>query len=328
MKNSITMKNSVNGIRMLLAAVIILSVIPCAWAQAGINSNKSANITVTISAVTMIDIAPATLSYIVNPGQACGSGISAGSCNETGSNYFAIQVFNIGSWNVTRVWFNVSQESASPFGVGAPTYVDPGNFVALSTNDTTNDFYFVDRREYKAIRTLVYLRDPSGAMPANLTKYNYGTFHNASLEYFYMIENTSVPCNVTGITYIRIGVQPHTTTSIGSTDFSTGASVNYHQINLSQRTSAGSASYAWGNISVGPLSGYCVAVENTTCAVRFAKWNKDFPFDIGNANYSYNGTFTPGDSFAKKIGVMVPYGIYATALPRTGQLTAIAIGAP
>ena len=321
------MKTCHKKINAFLLGLLFFVLMQSVSAQSNVNSNKSANVTVTVSAVTMIDIAPATLTYIVNPGQACGSGLSGGLCNETGNNYFAIQVSNIGSWNVTQIWFNVSQETASPFAVGAPTYVDPGNFVALSTNDTTNDFYFVDRKEYKAVRTIVYLRDPEGIMPANLTKYNYGTFHNASQEYYYMIQNASPVCNASAIGWIRIGVQAHTTTAIGSTDFSTGASVNYHQINLSLRTSAGASSYAWGNISVGPLAGYAVAVENTTCAVRFAKWNKDFPFDLGNANYSFTGMLTPGDSFAKKIGVLVPYGIYTTALPKTGQITAIAIGA-
>jgi hypothetical protein len=313
---------------LLLGVFLVYVLMQCAWAQSNVNTTKNANVTVTVSAMTMIDISPATLSYVVNPGQACGLGISGGACNESsGNNYYAIQVSNIGSWNVTRIWFNVSQETQSPFAVGAPTYVDPGNFVALSTNDTTNDFYFVDRKEYKAVRTIVYLRDPEGVMPANLTKYNYGTFHNASQEYYYMIENSSGGCNISGISYIRIGVQPHTTSLIGSTDFSAGASVNYHQFNLTVRSLEGYASYGTGNISVGPLSGYAVAVENQSCAVRFAKWNKDFPFDVGYANYSFSGMLTPGDSLAKKIGIMVPYGIYTTPSAKTGQLTAIAIGA-
>ncbi len=308
----------------LLTGLALLALLQGVSAQSGVNETKSGNVTVTVAAVTMVDLNPNNLNYTANPGEACGRDISNGACNETINNYFAIQVENIGSWNVTKIWFNVSQESQSPFGVGAPTYVDPGNFIALSTNESTDDFFFVDRKEYKSIRNIVYLRDPDGNMPANLTKYNYGSMHNASSEYFYMIQNSPGGCNSSGIGYIRIGVTPHTTTQIGSTDFSTGASSNYIQYNLTSMTSNGYA-VAVGNISTGPLAGYGVSVENQTCAVRFAKWNKDFPWDTTMANYSFNGVLTPGDSLAKKIGIMVPWGIYSST--KTGQLTAIAIGA-
>ena len=310
----------------MLVGILLIALIQGASAQSGVNQTEQANVSVTVSAVTMVDIAPATFTYIASPGQACGKDISNGLCNETANNYFAIQVENIGSWNVTKIWFNVSQESQSPFGVGSDAYVNPGNFVALSTNETTNDFYFVDRKEFKELRNVVFLRDPDGNMPANLTKFNYGRMHNGTNEYFYMIENSTYGgCNVSGISYIRVGVNARSLVQIGSTDFSTGPSVNYIQINLTTRSQAGYPAYAMGNISTGALSGYAIAVENTTCVVRFSKWNKDFPFDVGASNYSFSGMLTPGDSLAKKIGIIVPYGIYAST--KTGQLTAIAMGA-
>lgn len=310
---------------LILLGVAILAIIQGVSAQSGVNQTGQANVSVTVSAVTMIDIAPATFTYTARPGEACGKDISGGLCNETGNNYFAIQVTNIGSWNITKIWFNVSQEEQSPFGVGSDTYVNPGNFIVLSTNESTNDFYFVDRKEFPEYRNVVYLRDPDGNMPANLSKYNYGRMHNGSNEYFYMIENSSTKCEVSEITWIRIGVNARTVEQIGSTDFSTGPSTNYIQFNLSTRSAKGYPAYATGNISVGPLEGYAVSVENATCVVRFSKWNKDFPFDVGYANYSFAGVLTPGDSLAKKIGIIVPYGIYAST--KTGQLTAIAVGA-
>ncbi|MBN2251847.1 MAG: hypothetical protein JW724_07225, partial [Candidatus Altiarchaeota archaeon] len=222
--------------------------------------------------------------------------------------------------------FNVSQPTQTPFAVGNNTFVDPGNFVALTTNETENDFFFVDRKEYKAVASIVYLRDPDGSMPANITKYNYGRLHNGSNEYFYMLENTSTgsTCKISELSYIRLGISPRTQTEIGSTDFTDGGGdVNYHQINLSTVESLGG--YAVGNVTVGPMTGYAVAVENQTCAVRFSKWNKDIPFDNSATNYSFTGMLTPGNSLAKKIGIIVPYGIYEGSA--TGQLTAIAIGA-
>ena len=321
------MKTMERNVIVLLAGMVFFALIQGVCAQSGVNATEYANVTVTVSAVTMIDINPAQLTYVAQPGQACGRDISAGTCNETGSNYYAIQVENIGSWNVTRIWFNVTQPSQDPFAVGSNLYVDPGNFIALTTNETTNDFYFVDKKEYPAVRTIVYLRDPDGNMPANLSKFWYGRLHNASSEYFYMIGSTMVGsgCRANDTTYLRLGVVPHTTTAIGSTDFSTGPSVNYIQINLTVVQGYGGRPYGVGNVTAGPLTGYAVAVENSTCAVRFVKWNKDFPFDSSSANYSFNGVLTPGDSLAKKIAVLVDYGIYTGT--KTGQLTAIAVGA-
>ena len=312
----------------ILGLVIVLGMffVNGVSAQSGINDTDITNVTVTVSAVTMIDISPTLLAYTADPGEACGRHISGGTCNETGGNYYALQIENIGSWNITHAWFNVSQPTQTPFAVGADTYVDPGNWVALSTNENTNDFFFVDRKEYPAVKTIVYLTDPDGTMPANLTKYKYGRFHNGSSEYFYMIENvsnSSKGCSSAG--WIRIGIDPHTQTAVGSTDFSTGPGTNYEEISLTQTSDA---LYAVGDITTGPLNGYAVAVENSTCAVRFCKWNRDHPFDTvdtTNAEYSYNGMLTPGDSFAKRIGIMVPYGIYTGA--KTGQLTVIATGA-
>ena len=142
-----------------------------------------------------------------------------------------------------------------------------------------------------------------------------------------MLENQSggTVCKASEISYIRLGVIPHSQSVIGSTDFYTGAGTNYVQINLTAVQDNSGRPYAVGNVTAGPLTGYAVAVENSTCAVRFVKWNKDFPFDSSSANYSFNGVLTPGDSLAKKIAVLVDYGIYTGT--KTGQLTAIAVGA-
>jgi len=321
------MENKNKNLLTLLMGILFFALIEGVSAQAGVNGTEQANVTVQVTAVTMIDLNPTTFSYVAQPGQACGKDISGGLCNETGNNYFAIQVENVGSWNITQIWFNASQPQQNPFGVGSNAYVDPGNFIALTTNETTNDFYFVDKKEFPTVRNIVYLRDPDGNMPANLTKFNYGRLHNASAEYFYMLENSSggSTCKANEISYIRIGLNPHTTTAIGSTDFSTLPSVNYIQVNLTSRQGGPGNLFAVGNISAGPLSGYAIAVENVTCVVRFAKWNKDFPFDASAANYSFTGVLTPGDSLAKKMGILVDNGIYAGSA--TGQLTAIAVGA-
>jgi len=317
------MKTNLKTFKVLLLGIILIALMEGVSAQTGVNDTESSNVTVTVSAVTMIDVAPASFSYTADPGEACGVYLSGGLCNETVENYYALQVENIGSWNITRVWFNVSQPTQSPFAVGNNSFVDPGNFVQLTWNDTSNDWFYVDRKEFPEAKTIVYLRDPDGSMPANLTKYNYGRFRNASREYFYMLKDTTGDACVVGeMTWIRVGTRPRTQDEIGSTDFSAPKeAVDWHQINLTALTT-----YAVGNISVGPLTGYVVAVQDATCNVRFSKWNKDFPFDgANNANYSFNGVLTPGDSLAKRIGVLIDYGIYTGT--KTGYLTAIAEGA-
>jgi len=311
------------GLLAIFLIALAFAFIPSASAQTGINDTEETNITVTISSTTMIDIAPASFSYTAEPGEACGRYLSNELCNESVNDFYALQVENIGSWNISEIWFNVSQPTQSPFATGNNTYVDPGNFVQLTWNDTSDDWFYVDRKEFPEAKTIVYLRDPAGTMPANLSAYHYGRFRNASREYFYMLQNTTAgTCEAAETGYIRIGVNPRSTTALGSTDFTDGGDVtNYYQINLTTDTT-----YAVGNISVGPLAGYAVAVEETTCIVRFSRWNIDHPFDFAGspAISSFSGALTPGDSVSKRVGVLVDYGIYAGQ--KTGLLTAVATG--
>jgi hypothetical protein len=257
----------------------------------------------------MVDVQPYALTWSpVDPGS-----VGDNDSETLGPNYFAVQVENIGSHNITHVWFNATFDPLSPFGRGSAIYTNAGNYVVLSNNTTSNKppedgFYFINRVEYNETTELVYLRDPAGNLPPNELAYTYGRFRNASNEYFWMINRPSGNCVYAAGMYIRIGNSSHTRTQTGNTNFQTGSpSANYTEITL---TPYAAPAWAIGSIGSGPLKGYEVAV-NSSCAVFFSHWNKDGPFDTGSqAAYAFNGILTPGGSFAMAIKVYVPYGIY------------------
>jgi len=280
-----------------------------------VNDSESANITVNISSITMVDITPSDFAWTgVYPGDV------GDSSDEQKGGYYAIQIENIGSRNITHVWFNASYPGYNPFGTGNNS-ADAGNFVVLSKNTSSNEFWFINRVEYNTTAELVYLRDPDNNMPPDASHYIYGRYHNASNEYFWMIDNAT-ECNATG-TLIYVGENPHSKTQTGSTDF-TNASSDIDSFQLTNYKD-----YGYTDITTGPLNGLCVAVDHTCTRVFFSKWNADAPFHLcNNVNYAYDynetGTPTPlvpGDSFAMSIKVYIPYGIYAGST--TGEITAI-----
>ena len=286
-----------------------------------VNATDYANVTVSIAQQTWIDVFPFSLEWgattALNPG-------SVGDNNSETNNYFAIQVENVGSHNITKVWFNASYPSSNPFGTGTPG--NAGNYITLSKDENNDTMFFVNRVEYNATDVIVYLKDPSGNMPPDNTQYTYGRFRNASTEYFWMIDAVT-NCNNTGTT-VYIGREPHTRTQTGSTNFNDTS--NYNTTTLTH-ISDGSTSYGYGNIDSGPLAGYCIAVSSDCRQVFFSKWNKDYPFqECSNAEYSWDdsvdGELAPGASFAKKIKVFVPYGVVQGDAQK-GVLTVSATGA-
>lgn len=300
----------------VLAALALLFIIGTGSADTfpnnlTINATDSATVSVNLSSRVMIDITPAALAWHdVAPG-------GEGNRSHEVHNFYAIQIENIGSRNISYVWFNASFPSSSPFGVGGTTNTNSGNYIALSPNESSDEFWFVNRVEFNATRSLVYLTDPDGNMPPDASKFLYGRFHNTSNEYFWMTDNASA-CNHSS--YIRIGNTAHTKEATGSVEFDNPA--EYTQFNLTSWEN-----YAYGDINSGPLGGYCAAVKSDG-KVFFSRWNKDAPFHLCNNNeYAWNSTargenLVPGDSFAMKIKAFVPYGIYEGS-SNPGTLTVI-----
>ncbi len=268
-----------------------------------VDDSESATIQINISSKVMVDITPASFSWSpVDPG-----GVGDNTTELNG--YYAIQIENIGSQNITHVWFNASYPTSNPFGSGSNAYVNAGNFVVLSKNTSSDEFWFINIVEYNTTAELVYVKDPQGNMPPNANKYVYGRYHNSSNEYFWMIDNNTV-CNVSGTT-MYIGNVSHSKTQTGTTNFNSTTDVESFTLTNYE-------GWGYADITDGPLNGLCVAVKSDCTQVFFSKWNADAPFHLcSNVNYAYDynetGTPTylvPGDSFAMKIKVYVPFGIY------------------
>jgi hypothetical protein len=296
---------------MLFLSVNIVSVSAQLGGNLTVNDSESATVTVNVSSKIMVDVTPATFSWsAVNPGSVADS-------TKEASGYSAIQIENIGSANITHVWFNATYPASRPFGTGNPSIQNAGNFVVLSRRSTNTSYWAINLLEYNETQVLYYIKDVAGNMPPNNSAYRYGRFHNASGEYFWMINKVSA-CH-TGAT-IYIGKVAHTKTVTGSTNFNVPA--NYDSFAL---TNIGDATFGYADITSGPLAGLCVAVSSDCNRVFFSKWNADKPFHkCANVNYAWtttDGKLVPGNSFAMGIKAYIPYG--TTAGSSTGRITAI-----
>lgn len=305
-----------------------------------INATDNATIEITVSSKTMVDISPNRFSYTVDPGATCGRNISNEECNETRSNFYAVQIENIGSHNISYVWFNTTYPGTRPFGSGTNDTADAGNFVMLSSDENTEDFGFVNRVEYNETQVLVYVTDPVGNMPPDSSNYMYGRFRNNTNEYFWMVDpNGLSECDsgAGGGTTFYIGDGAHSKSSTGSVDFqacvgtlttdpASPADENDCRSGALTNVVVGADSWGYADVKIG-LDEYCVAVPKDCSIVAFSKWNKDHPFHLcGYSKYSWNttadGYLVPGNSFAKMIGVSVPYGIHEGSV-KDGLLTVI-----
>jgi len=278
-----------------------------------VNDTDTAAVSVELASKTMVDVNPAELTWTgLNPG-------SEGTSSDEANGYFAIQIENIGSHNITHIWFNVSNPSSRPFATGTNASYDAGNFVVLAREGSSN-YYFPNRLEFNESRSLVYLKDPEGDMPPD--DWHYGRFRNTSYEYFWMAQKGATCAAST----FYIGDVPHTESQTGKTDFS--SATGRTQVTLSDAEDG----WCYGDIGgSNPFSGvYTIYVKNDTFdQVYFAHWNKDLHGGSGsNVAYFWDATsdpgipLVPGNSTAANIRVWVPYGVYE-GFSNQGTLTVI-----
>lgn len=323
-----------------LTAFVLLLILITTSAQAA-ESENSLDVTVNISQKTIIDIQPKSFSWgagsdQVLPGEVVGQ-------DKELNNYSRIQLENLGSVNITQVWFNTSYPSERPFGTGDRDKYDSGNLIAI--NDTgTNYNQFVNRKEYGLDqpngKDIIYLDTPSG--------WDYGRFRSSSQEYFWTVDDTTSSLQDEEF---RIGIEPHNSTQTGSTDFTSdscdgldesGSNTNCNGYNL-DNVSVDGTWWAYTNVEIGgddaglgPDNGpeYC-AVMNASQVVKdgaserpevwFIKWNKNFPAtNTADCNYVTNYTvgssastenLVPGEWINREIRARVPYGVVADKLP-------------
>ena len=298
---------SVGGALLIALALALFTTVKVK-AQLAVNDTDIVNISVQIATKTMVDVNPAALTWIgVDPGSVGGP-----SQEIEGPNYFAIQIENIGSHNITHIWFNATYPASRPFASGTNSTYDAGNFVALRREGATTDFYFPNRLEFNESRSIVYLRDPSGNLPPS-SAYSYGRFRNTSYEYFWMVSRGA---NCDGQTFY-IGEDPHTESATGTTNFQGATTADDGVCVVSLQASTARPGWCYSDLPDSSNDpdcakfNYAVYVKNETYdQVFFVHWNKDFSDTSNKIEYFYEGNLVPGDSSIAYIRVYVPYGVY------------------
>ena len=300
----------------LVLFVGIFSIPVFAGTEAG-----NATVTVTLQSRTWVDVSNDHMSWTENvePGTVPNCLSTDDDCvsvSGRSNTVYAMEVENIGSENVSKVWLNATMPSSNPFASGDGNTYDPGNFLAVTNNITgEGSYYFINRVEFAMPRAPVYLK--RGSIPNDRT----GRFRNASKEWFWGL-NKSSGCNETG-TQLYIGDSAHDPNgAMGDIDLTDNTP-------WTLTTSSTDNTYGWANITIGGEE-YNVAVPSDCSRVIFYKWNMDLPgaSETGtNAAYIFDNEteghdFAPGNYTPIYVEARIPFGTYVGTLP-TGYMRVI-----
>lgn len=309
-----SMKNEIlSGLLLVIfaafSAVFILGIGQNVWAATTINATDTINVLVNISEKCIVDISPADLNWTtpLDPG-------SEGT-------YKRVQVENMGSTNLTYIWFNNSYPATNPFGTGNVSAYDAGNFIVVGNDTGIAEYFFPNRLDYNSTNDIIYLRGPTGATPPASP---YGRFRNASREYFWAV--TVGTSNYTDGTFY-ISNTAHTLSTTGADLQNDASSVGLTTVTDAPYTGL----WGYGAINVGGVMPICVAMYHDGSKAMFYKWNMDAPgADLcANAEYfidpSTTGAIAPGASALARVVPYVPYGVvYNETNPEiTGTVTVL-----
>ena len=270
--------------------------------------NRTISIYVTVSEVTIVSITPDSLNW---------TGVSPGSSGSPK----AIMIENLGSTNVSRVWFNASFPASLPYGSSNFALHDAGNFLVIRKNETGALWYHPNLVEYNESE-LIYLTLPSGVR-------THGRFRDGQSEYFWALANDTNGNCTNGTLYM--GVDSHNSTQQGTIDFSSCA------LSLTQSATSGcrtgtitqyNATWGYADIMIGKDDGssliglnYSAMIRENCAQVFFYRWNQDLA-TASSTSYDedfYNTTIYPGGNVIANVNVNVPYGVPAGQ--KTGALT-------
>lgn len=298
-----------NACRVVLASlvVVLLIFLKCVFSTDYLSSD-TLTIDVNVSKVAMVTVDPSSLSWInVSPG-------SVGDANYEVNGYDGIWIENIGSVNITYVWFNTSFPLSNPFGTGASTNYDAGNFVVLSPNASAVPFHFVNRVEFNDLNRTGTMYVKTAGTPSF-----FGRFRNASYEYFLELDATNYGNCSSGALYISD--TPKTKDSSGDIDLKDNTPITVSPVLWNGEL--------WGvaEVTIGAQT-YCVAFDEGCDYVIFNRWNADLPGV--NTTYCPNVTgymkddstkpIYPGEVWKVNIAIYVPYGV-AYGVVKPGTLT-------
>lgn len=258
-------------------------------------ANDTITIAINVSQKTMVDINPSSLTWNA-------SGIFPGSVADSTfetNNYGNVWIENIGSTNITKIWFNNSYPSQNPFGSGDPALYDPANFVFLA-NTSSSSFYYINRVEYRETDSM-YIRLPGGESASDSNNL-FGRFRNNSYEYFFFVQG-QYASNCTAGT-LRFSTSPHTLSSTGDTDLSD---------NTPYVLQALSNNWSITNVTFGTEQ-YCFASYDDCTKAMFHRWNADAPGAATGLcsnipGYFLNTSLVPGNVSKAWIKAAIPYGV-------------------
>jgi hypothetical protein len=292
-----------------------------------VSSNSSIAITVNVSQKTIVTVYPATLSWTgtdsVEPGE---QGVTK---------YILIE--NMGSTNISYIWFNNSYPKNDPFGSAVAANYDAGNFVLIARNGSNNFYRHPNRVDYNSSYDIIYLTPPAAGYSS------YGKFRDGKEEFFWYMRDVDDDgyCNSSaGTDMFYIGKDPHNETEQGTTDFT---NCDATLINPAGAQSCRSGTLTddpnsdWGfaNVFAGSnadYDDYVVATHWSCNHTMFYYWNMDAPGAAATddndlaANYFANATspLVPGMGTVANVIVRVPYGVYF-GQSGAGTLTVIAM---
>lgn len=211
--------------------------------------NGSSNVTVSIASKTAIDVKPENLDY---------SGLSVGTQTEEGDNsgntFGSIELENIGSEYIDRIWAEASAPDSDPFGTGNPDNYDAGNFLQVRPSNATaktsvtgnsSVYHYVNRKEFSSSWTNTtgeipsYIEaDPSVSDSGDPVDSYVGRLRAGDEWYFYTIytgvSGSQDICDGGGSAILRVGNTPHSSDQFGTVDFTTQGNTDYTEYDISQ----------------------------------------------------------------------------------------------
>lgn len=314
------MKNTKTALLSATLVALAVAMVSPAASQDSVATNGTDNSTVQVSVAekTAVDISPSSLSY---------TGVDPGSVkvNTSGGEKFdSVEIENIGSTNISHVWFNASMPVDNPFGTGTPSEYDAGNFIQIQpTGDKSSKspgyFSFVNRKEFATSNIPEYIFRPDGT-------WEVGRFRVADQEYFWAVQQQSTDGTqcATGTDTFRVGKAAHNQTATGSNDFR-GSSSEYTSYSLSDGNTDATDVVASSAVNISGanyrVDVVCSPGNGEEVSVTRSHFNPELAEDelastVGNgAEFVLNETASttsalqPGEHFNVDTRVSLPQGV-------------------
>jgi hypothetical protein len=202
------------------------------------NIDEETPVTVEVAQRVAVDVSPSQLNYRgLNPGS---------KASKTENNVEKIEVENIGSVDINKMWINSSTPSTNPFGSGISKKYESGNFIQIKSlgdlsTPQNKKHYFINRKEFNESNDLSYISTEPGE------DWRYGRFKVKDQNLFWAVRANDGSCTTQG-SDLRVGKKPHNETFTGSNDF-TDESSEYTGYDLQPADGSYVAPKVWVNTS-------------------------------------------------------------------------------